>query len=239
MWPFSIRAMVMPGSWEIVFGRSTLFTIFCYFWFIASCMNTSLNNKDWLPEPGLWELLRRDDKEAFTVLYRHHWPEMYKSAFNILKDRDQSMDIVQEIFIWLWEHRHQLLIKTSLKGYLLAAVKFKTANAIRNGKVREDFFKQVAAADLLPRENEAGLRVEVKELEEVIRLTIGALPDKCRTIYQLSRHQHLSNKEIANQLGLSVKTVESQMTIALKRLRVAVARIFFLVILFLPFLRFF
>ena len=202
-------------------------------------MNTSLNNKDWLPEPGLWELLQRDDKEAFTVLYRRYWPEMYKSAFNILKDRDQSMDIVQEIFIWLWEHRHQLLIKTSLKGYLLAAVKFKTANAIRNGKVREDFFKQAAILHALPGKNEAGFRVEVKELEEVIRMTIEALPDKCRTVYHLSRHQHLTNQEIANELGVSVKTVENQMTIALRRLRVAVARIFLFTILFLPFLRFF
>jgi len=137
------------------------------------------------------------------------------------------MDVVQEIFVWLWDHREHLDIQSSFKGYLLAAVKFKAANCIRNGKIREDFFREIAAIQLSPLLPAAVQSIEIKELEEVIRRTIDELPAQCRTIYQLSRKEQLSNKEIAHALGLSVKTVENQMTIALKRLRMATAKLFF------------
>ena len=136
------------------------------------------------------------------------------------------MDIVQEIFIWLWEHRKELVIKTTLRGYLLAAVKFKAANCIRNGKIRAGFFKQIGQASPGPLTNTADELLQVKELEEVIRQTIDTLPRTCRTIYQLSRTAHLSHHEIAHELGISVKTVENQMTIALRRLRVVLTKMF-------------
>jgi RNA polymerase sigma-70 factor (ECF subfamily) len=172
------------------------------------------------------ELLHKDNREGFIVLYRTYWADMYKAAFNVLKDRDQSMDTVQEIFVWLWEHHGQLVITTSLKGYLLAAVKFKTANIIRNGKIRKSIFKEITTLQPSPDDNSFGAELEAKELEELIRQIVEAFPDKCRTVYQLSRNQNLSNREIANALGISIKTVENQMTIALRRLRSAVTRLF-------------
>lgn len=190
-------------------------------------MNT-LSNKQLLSADQLWERLLHDDQEAFVVLYRTYWADMYKAAYNVLKDRDQSLDIVQEIFTWLWEHRKQLNIQSSLKGYLLAAVKFKTANLIRNGKIRDDFFDRLARMEKPVDSNEAGSRLEVKVLEALIRQTVNTLPDRCRAIYRLSRNQNLSNREIAHELGISVKTVENQMTIALRRLQGVVARLFFL-----------
>jgi RNA polymerase sigma-70 factor (ECF subfamily) len=191
-------------------------------------------NKELLPGTAeIWKLFREDSEDAFKALYHQYWADMYKAAFNILRDRDQSMDIVQELFIWLWEHRKQLDIKSSFKGYLLAAVKFKAANCIRNGRTRDDIFKRIASIQTPVFSHEAGELLEIKELEEVIRHTVEGLPEKCRTIYQLSRRERLSNKEIAHELGISVKTVENQMTIALKRLRIVLTKLFFFIVFFL------
>jgi len=187
---------------------------------------STLSNKEWPLQNDLWERLLKDDKEAFVELYRSYWGLLYKATFNFLQDREQSMDVVQEVFTWLWEHRKQLHIKTSLKGYLLAAVKFKTANVIRDGKIQDRAYNRIAEVQSLPDSTEAGFQLEVKELEDLIRQTVDAFPGKCKAVYELSRNENLSNREIAHQLGISVKTVESQMTIALRRLRGAVARMF-------------
>ena len=142
------------------------------------------------------------------------------------------MDIVQEIFIWVWTHRERLEIKTSFKGYLLTAVKFKTANYIRNGKVKEAFFQRIAAIHAHTLSPDTAESMETKELEALIRETVNELPEKCREIYQLSRNSQMTNKEIAHTPDVSVKTVENQMTIALRRLRVVLTKhlfsIFFL-----------
>src|SRR5690606_956547 len=87
-------------------------------------------------------MLSDSDIEAFDEIYRRYWSNMYNSTYNILRDKDSCMDIVQELFIWVWEHRSHLDV-TSLKSYLLVAVKFKVANYIRRGKVRQTFFDKL------------------------------------------------------------------------------------------------
>ena len=129
------------------------------------------------------------------------------------------MDIVQEIFTWIWEHRDEVIIKTSLRGYLFAAVKFKTANYIRNGKIRKNFFDQVTAIQPAPAQDSSEELLEVKELETFMRQAVNTLPDKCKAVYELSRKEQLSHREIASELNISVKTVENHINIALRRLR--------------------
>lgn len=166
----------------------------------------------------LLALLSQDDQEAFDMLYSKHWPALYKSAYFILKDQDACKDVVQDIFIWLWEHRKHLEIN-SLKSYLHAAVKFKVSNYIRSGTIRESFFEQLvkfAPPALSPTAEEVA---EIKEMNAIIQQAISNLPFRCREIFKLSREEQLSNQEIANRLSISVKTVESQMTIALRRIR--------------------
>lgn len=128
------------------------------------------------------------------------------------------MDIVQDVFAWMWEHRHTLQV-VSVKAYLKAAVRFKMANYIRSGRVRDTFFQELAnytPSNLPPGAEELA---EARELQAIIQRAIGQLPQKCQEIFRLSREERLSNQEIAKRLGVSVKTVENQMTIALKRLR--------------------
>ena len=170
------------------------------------------------------ELLQRlatGDRIAFDSIYTRHWHALYQSAYGIFRDTEVCMDIVQDVFVWLWEKRAQVHIETSLAAYLRAAVRFKTANYIRSGKVRRDFFEEALrlAATAAPAPAD---EIEIRELKNIILHVTESLPDKCREIFYLSRNERLSNQQIADRLGISVKTVEGQMTIALRRIRTAV-----------------
>lgn len=166
-------------------------------------------------------MLSQDSEEAFEVLYLRHWENIYKAAFVLLKDSSASKDVVQDIFIWLWQKRNQLEIQT-LPAYLKTAVKFKVANYIRSGNFRESFFETLGKLTITENAPEAAEITEMKELKAIIINAVELLPDKCRTIYKLSRNENLTNQQIADQLGLSVKTVEGQMTIALRRIKGAI-----------------
>lgn len=162
--------------------------------------------------------ISRGNEDAFGILYDRYWADLYKFAFFILRDRDACKDILQEVFVWLWEHREGLAIQ-SPKSYFKAAVRFKIANYIRSGNIRENFFEEVSKFDCSASSPGAEEFAELKELNSIIQKTVIGLPLKCREIFRLSREKHLSNREIAKQLGISEKTVENQITIALHRIR--------------------
>lgn len=163
------------------------------------------------------------DKGAFAELYRRYWASLYQSAFHLLLDKDSCEDIVQDLFIWLWERRDRLEINT-VKTYLHAAVKYKVANYFRDGKTKkpvpDEWFEEQI------RHSYEDSYLEVKELQAIIDAFTKQLPDKCRKVFVLSRGQHLSNKQIAQKLSISEKTVENQITTALKKLRISLSRTF-------------
>ncbi|MFT3946686.1 MAG: RNA polymerase sigma-70 factor [Agriterribacter sp.] len=170
----------------------------------------------------LLDALREGDQAAFDEIYQRYWAGMFHSAYALLKDRDAAMDILQEVFIWLWQHRESVQIVFSLKTYLSSSVYYKTANYIRQGKVRRAFFEELKTMRTEQTEEDD---MEIKELTAIIKQHTSRLPEKCRQVYYLSRNEHLSNKEIAERMGISVKTVENQMTIALRRLRTSLKKI--------------
>jgi RNA polymerase sigma-70 factor (ECF subfamily) len=182
----------------------------------------------------LIDAISNGDQCAFDLLYGRYWEGLYKYAFIILKDKDTSKDIVQDVFVWVWEHRKGLEMQTP-KSYLKTAVKYKIANYIRKGTIRECFFEETAQFNPTHSIADVAEYAELNELRHIIRLTVAKLPIKCREIYKLSREQHLSNKEIAGKLGISIKTVENQVTIALHRLKRNVEQ-HLTTFIFLPFL---
>jgi RNA polymerase sigma-70 factor (family 1) len=167
-------------------------------------------------EIELLMMLVTGDVEAFNEIYKRYADAMYGSAYNILRDKHTCMDLVQEVFEWFWSHKEKLEI-TNCKAYLITAVKFKTSNYIRNNKVPRNFFDELSDLDVTG-DNEESL-LEVKQLIVFIKNCSDTLPVRCREVFQLSRYDQLSNKEIAVKLGVSEKTVENQMTIALKKLK--------------------
>lgn len=170
-----------------------------------------LNNND----EELLNRLKNDDRFAFDVIYNKYWSKLYLSAYNILRNRQISEDIIQEIFVALWLKRSTSRID-NLNNYLFTAVRFQVFKSIRDGKGRAGLFEQIeqlnASCDI---ESMLFEKEVAKRLDENIAL----LPEKCREIFILSRKKHLSVKEIAEQLNISPKTIENQIGIALRRLR--------------------
>nr|WP_295871348.1 RNA polymerase sigma-70 factor [uncultured Chitinophaga sp.] len=166
-------------------------------------------------DAALLPLLKEGEVQAFNEVYARYFRLLYQYAWNILDNEEECSDAVQEIFVWLWEHRSTLEV-TSLKGYLMAAVKYRLARIIQTSRRRAAI---LAANVELPTITRIEEDIEVKELRRVITEFSETLPQRAREIFHLSRVQHLSNKEIAARLGISEKTVENQITIALKKLR--------------------
>jgi RNA polymerase sigma-70 factor (family 1) len=166
----------------------------------------------------LFEFLKNDDYDAFNELYSRYWQPLYLSAFQILKDRQPCMDIVQDIFVWLWDNRKTVQVEQP-QAYLKAAVRFKIANLFRAGRVRDSFYMEILNAPVSSGAANPESMLELKELQAMVLKAIADLPDKCRQVFELSRNNKLSNQQIASKLGLSIKTVENQITIALRRIR--------------------
>lgn len=169
----------------------------------------------------LIKLISKGNKEAFNILYTRNWADLYKMAFTILRNKDACMDLIQDVFVWIWENKEGLVI-SSPKSYLRAAVKYKIANYIRAGIIRNSFFEEAAKFNFSESGPSADESMEMAELNRIIQKVVIGLPQKCLEIFRLSREADLSNKEIAEQLGISTKTVENQITIALHRIRATV-----------------
>lgn len=167
-------------------------------------------------EEILLQMIKTGDYAAFEELYSRHFQTVYAMAYNILRDHQQSKDIVQDIFVWFWEHRAQWNL-TSCRGYLLTAVKFKTANYFRENKVKEAFFVGLAKQQMASVDN--SVLMEVQQLNDLILSLTAELPERCQEVFKLSRFDQLTNREIAGKLRITEKTVEAHITLALKKLK--------------------
>ena len=189
------------------------------------------NQYDRFDDEALSKLIASGDRKAFTMLFHRHWEDLYRSAFFVTHDREMCMDVMQEVFVWFWENREKWTISNT-KSYLRAAVKYKVANEIRKGKLRS-----IAFEGWKERKHDLQITVdkelEITELRKVISDFSVRLPPRCQEIFRLSRFEHLSNREIADRLNISEKTVENQITIALGRLRRHLGHLAFWLIFFM------
>lgn len=176
--------------------------------------------------------LKEDDESALTIIYNTYWKLLYASAFNILKNKELSEDVVQNIFISLWNNRKQLEIKVSLKSYLYASTRYHVFAVIRKNKSISQI-ELLDDVDNRIKKTSPETKLMFKELVEQINSVIDSLPDKCRKVYKLSREEQLSHKEISQKLNISTKTVENHITKALKTLRVSLGYIVGIFLLFL------
>ena len=157
----------------------------------------------------------RGNKKCYHQLFDNYYDNLCQYAYTIVKDMDEAKDIVQNIFLKLWENRMQLEI-THIKTYLYRAVYHNSINQLEYKAVRERFkysnMQSQYTDNQLP-------EVFSGELEENVRTAIGLLPARCREIFIMSRYNELKYSEIADKLGISVNTVENQMSKALRILR--------------------
>jgi len=175
-----------------------------------------------LSEKELVDYLKQDKLSAFKEIYERYWKPLYGAAYKRLKSKELSEEIVQELFTNLWIKRHTLNISNGVSGYLYNAVIHQVIDHYRKELVREKY-KQAFRVIHSDMDNSTEEAIMLKELTETIESEIRLLPDKCRSVYELSRKEHKSNKEIAAALGISEKTVENHLTKALKRLQLGLS----------------
>jgi RNA polymerase sigma-70 factor (ECF subfamily) len=160
-------------------------------------------------------------EETLNRIYLDQYAGLQRYAFTFVQDAALSEEMVHQVFLKLLERHAPLIIHTSVKSYLYRAVYHECLNSLKQQKVRQNF-SSAHSAEPTHTETPAA-KLQYTELETQVQAAIGDLPEQCRTIFQLSRFEELKYQEIAAQLGLSVKTVETQMSRALKKLRISLA----------------
>ena len=166
-------------------------------------------------------LLKKGDHRAFEVIYQRYWKPMFVLAVNRLGNETDGEEVVQDIFTDLWRRRESIDIKHNLNAYLAGAVKFRVyATLARQYKKRA--LESGIQTSLKKTQSESAEDILLlKKLKEKIDGAAENLPERCQLIFKLSREDGYSNKEIAHYLRISEKTVETQISRALKRIKTA------------------
>lgn len=163
----------------------------------------------------LLKLIKNGDEHAFKHLFDSYFVSLCRFINIYLDHPAESEELALDIFTYLWENREQVEIKLSFKAYLFQAARNRCLNALRDRKPTTSL-DDTLQNTLQDRDYPS---LEIDELNRLIQEAISALPDKCREVFLHSRQESLSNQEIADKMGISVKTVEAQITKALKRIR--------------------
>ena len=171
------------------------------------------------PDADLAKLVSLNDHIAYTEIFERYWAVMLQHATKLLKDEDEAVDLVQDLFINLWVKRSSIEITTSVKSYLYTAVRNRIISKIRHTKVHEGYL------DSLTQLIEKGdfvtdQQVRFKELASQIEKEVALLPPRQREVFELSRNEGLSHAQIAAALNISNETVKKQINKALKTLKV-------------------
>lgn len=156
------------------------------------------------------------DLSTFEMVFRDYYKPLVRYGNTFLKDSDETEDVVQQVFVTLWEKQTQLDIHTSIRAVLYKSVQNACLNKLKHLKVRNVYAEDWKASTVHEDTSEPVL---VNELNERIQLAVENMPEQCGRIFKMSRFEQLRYQEIADQLGLSVKTVENQMGKALKIVR--------------------
>jgi len=158
------------------------------------------------------------DISKLEELFKMHYASLCNVSVNIVHDRAAAEDVVQDVFLKIWNKRDKLVINTSLKGYLFRSTINTSLNYIESNKRNVPIQKELAE-DIQSTVSKVEDQLVAIELQEKLSQSINMLPPKCKQVFMLSRFEGMKYNEIAEYMGISVKTVENQMSKALKRLR--------------------
>ena len=171
-----------------------------------------------LADEILTKLLKADDVAAFKEIYVRHWKPLFNAAYYRLGSKETAKELVQNLFLHLWEKRATHSIN-NLQHYLQAAIKNKVINHIESVLVQKKYWKHISeSASSSNSETEALL--QYNELYIAFEKALQQLPEKTRNVFRMSRFEQLSVREIAQHLNISEKAVEYHITTSLKALRV-------------------
>ena len=158
-----------------------------------------------------------NNRKIYEQFFKENYSPLCRFAFTFLKDADDAEEIVQNSFVKLWKNKEQIEITTSLKSYLYTAVRNSCINELKHIDIKETYkqHNKIELNQSASLENE----IEANELQEIINIAIKKMPEQRRKIFSMSRFEGLKYKEIAKKLGISPKTVENHMGMAIKFLK--------------------
>jgi RNA polymerase sigma-70 factor, ECF subfamily len=171
-----------------------------------------------LTEKEVLETIQAGNESAFEMIFRTYYQPLCRYAYSFLDDKEEAEEVVQSTFITVWEKRKSIDIQISLKSYLYRMVRNACLNVIKHEKIKQQHVAHELAVTDASYES-VSEKVNATELESKITEAMKALPEQCRIVFQLSRFEELKYQEIADQLQISVKTVENHMGKALKIMR--------------------
>ncbi|MCG6190758.1 RNA polymerase sigma-70 factor [Maribellus maritimus] len=170
------------------------------------------------PEEKAWmKKIQTGDQKAFEMLFHKYYGNLCLYATKILNNNEAAEEVVQDFFVKFWGKREQINIDTSIKNYVFRSIRNLCLNHIKHNDVKENYIKNS--------ENDIQSNIDFEEhfievdLVQKIEESINSLPEKRREIFRLSREEGLKYREIAEKLNISIKTVEAQMSLAIKNLR--------------------
>lgn len=159
------------------------------------------------------------DMDSFKYFFDRYYNDLCNFVHIYLHDQTLAEEIVQDIFVYFWENREKLQINTSVKAFLFSASKFKSLNLLRDTQNQKKIVERIGKSEPIFVTEQGSSYLDTDEFKKILDSAVEQLSPKCREIFLLSKREELSNREIAERLDISVKTVENQMTIALKKLR--------------------
>lgn len=180
---------------------------------------------------NIFEAIRNDNRHEFEQLFRKLYRPLNAYAFRFVRDLSTAENIIQDVFLKLWKNRREIVITTSLEHYLFRSVRNHCLNFLDKAKVRAEYLKMQMQLEN-GNEDYSAFYPETGLLDK-IESAINALPEKRQAIFRMAREDGLKYREIAEQLNLSIKTVETQMSLALKQLRESLKEYHHLVLFFL------
>lgn len=167
--------------------------------------------------------VKKDDENAFHQLFQQLWEPLFVLAKSILNDEVVAKDLVQEVWIDFWERRKKIET-TNIEAYLKQAIKYRVYKELRRKPLsgeHKEFLNEITT-ELTPQDE-----LIFKQTNKALANSIQELPERCREIFQLSREENLTNQEIAQQLNISKRTVETHISHALKSLRMRLTSFLF------------
>lgn len=175
-------------------------------------------------DKALISCMRQDDQHAFATLYERHWKTLFSIVYRILPDEETARDIVQDIFVSLWEHRHDTAIEHPL-AYLVQAARFGVFKALRSLSRRHAFYARLTliSTDIIL-ENP----MMFKDMHHIVDKVIQQLPEKQKQAFLYSRQKDMTYHEIAKEMNISVKMVEKHISKTLHVLRLKLQNFIFL-----------
>jgi RNA polymerase sigma-70 factor (family 1) len=164
-------------------------------------------------------LVKSGDIDAFTEIHNRYYVKLYSHAYKRLPDREEVKDILQELFVSVWNNRETIELKVALPAYLYTAVRNRILNAYKHEKVKTDYL--AAFQNFLDNHTEpvADEQLRLKELTTMIEAEVSEFPPQMRRVFEMSRNEALSHQEIADELNISTLTVRKHVQNSLKILR--------------------